>query len=322
MPKRDVVVIGASAGGIPALQRLLAGLPPGLPASLLVVLHHSAGPGVLPSILAKAGPLPAAYAVDGQRLTPGLVAVAQPDQHLVLGESDTLRLWRGPRENGARPAIDPLFQSAAERCGARVIAVVLSGLLDDGAAGAAAIADSGGAVLVQDPVDAQFDSMPSAAIGVVPDATVLPADKLASAIIGLVDQYVPDGPARGGRTEDADVPGEQVLLGCPTCGGGLSGAEIAGALRYRCHVGHAYSRQSLLAAQVDDIESALWTAVSKLEEHAAVQARLAVRAGSWNTPTVRERWRTAADESLRAAEVIRRQILNRSVEVARPELPD
>jgi two-component system, chemotaxis family, protein-glutamate methylesterase/glutaminase len=191
MPERDVVIIGASAGGIPALRLLLAGLPAGLPASVLVVVHTRAGTDRLPDVLARFGPLPAAYAVSGQRLTPGLVTVAPPGQHLVITGGEVLRLHPGPLVHGTRPAIDPLLHSAAEVCGNRVTAVVLSGLLRDGAHGAAAVSAAGGSVLVQDPADACSPAMPRAALDRVPGAGVWPAAKLGWAIAEQVAAPAP-----------------------------------------------------------------------------------------------------------------------------------
>lgn len=192
MPQRDVVIIGASAGGFPALRLLLAGLPAGLPASVLVVVHTRAGTAVrLPDVLARFGPLPAAYAVSGQRLTPGLVTVAPPGQHLVITAGEVLRLHRGPLVHSCRPAIDPLLRSAADVCGNRVTAVVLSGLQRDGANGAAAVSAAGGSVLVQDPADARSPAMPRAALDRVPGAAVWPASKLGRAVAEQVAAPAP-----------------------------------------------------------------------------------------------------------------------------------
>ncbi|WP_051765411.1 chemotaxis protein CheB [Saccharothrix syringae] len=199
MVERDVVVIGASAGGGDALRRLVAGLPAGLPASVLIVSHTSPdSPRRLPDILARHGRLPAAYAVPGQRLTAGLLTVAPAGRHLVVTDGDVLRLHRGPLVHHTRPAIDPLLRSAAHACGPRVVAVVLSGLLRDGAEGAAAVAGAGGTVLVQDPDDARHPSMPRATLDRVPGATTWPADKLGSVIGDLVARRsVPGAPGAG-----------------------------------------------------------------------------------------------------------------------------
>ncbi|MEW9554034.1 chemotaxis protein CheB [Nonomuraea sp. NPDC050783] len=194
---RDVIVIGASAGGVGTLQKLLSGLPPGLPAAVLVVLHTATTdvPLRLPNILARSGPLPVAYAVPGQRLTPGIVVLAPADQHLVLTPGDILRLHRGPHVHGNRPAADPLFHSAARTCGGRVVAVVLSGVLRDAADGAAAVAAAGGAVLVQDPGEAPFPSMPQATLAQVPQARPLSVEDLGAAVARLAATAPPPATA-------------------------------------------------------------------------------------------------------------------------------
>jgi two-component system, chemotaxis family, protein-glutamate methylesterase/glutaminase len=179
-----VVVIAASAGGIQALQRLVACLPPDVPAALLVVLHVPATGGrVLPKILTRAGSLAAAAAVDGEELRPGRVYVAPPDTHLLVVD-DVVRLSRGPQQNGHRPAADPLFRSAALTVGPRAIAVVLSGTLDDGALGSASIERQGGLVAIQDPSESVYDGMPRAAIA----ATMRPAILSVTRIAKLIDE--------------------------------------------------------------------------------------------------------------------------------------
>ena len=260
MPERDVVIIGASAGGIRALQLLLAGLPAGLPASVLVIVHKGAGTARLPDVLARFGPLPAAYAVPGQRLTRGLIAVAPPDQHLVITGGEVLRLHRGPLIHWTRPAIDPLLHSAADVCGNRVAAVVLSGLLRDGADGAADVSAAGGSVLVQDPADARYPAMPRAVLDRVPDAGVWPTAKLGQAVA------------------------EQVAAPATS--------TIASEFRFSC---------------AEDVDEALWLAVSELQAHAAAQQRLAQRLNS-SSPTA-ARTRARAVRALHAADLITRRVL-------------
>jgi two-component system chemotaxis response regulator CheB len=183
---RSLVVIGASAGGVEALTRLAAGLPPGLPAAVAVVLHvPSTGKSVLPAILTRQGNLPASAALDGEPLTPGHIHVAPPDRHLLVRDG-ALVLDDGPRLNGHRPAIDSLFRSAAAAAGAGVIGVVLTGTLDDGAAGLAEIKLHGGTTVVQDPEDAQYPSMPAHAIERVAVDHVVPLDEMAALIVELV----------------------------------------------------------------------------------------------------------------------------------------
>jgi two-component system chemotaxis response regulator CheB len=198
---RDVVTVGASAGGARALTELVRGLPAELPASLLVAQHTSpAAPAVLPVILSRAGRLPASAAVDGEPLERGHIYVAPPDHHLLVGD-DRLIVTRGPRENGHRPAVDPLFRSAARHYGPRVVAVVLSGTLDDGTAGLTAVKARGGTTIVQEPTDALHRGMPENAIeGDHPDY-VAPAAELADLLRKLARRRRGDSPGLARRYE-------------------------------------------------------------------------------------------------------------------------
>jgi two-component system chemotaxis response regulator CheB len=321
--RRDIVVIGASAGGLQALQQLVALLPGDLAASVLVVIHLPPGtPTRLAEILAKAGSLPAVAAQDGRPLVPGCIYTAVPDRHLLIGDNDTVRLSRGPRENRVRPAVDPLFRAAARWCGPRVIGVVLSGTLDDGAAGLAAIAGRGGATLVQRPEGAKFDGMPKAALIAVPGATSVPAAQLAKVITELVGQ--PVQPAAEGPDEaliwetdmsafggsDARQAGRPVGLGCPECTGGMHVVRTGNAVHYACHAGHSYAPQALLAARDESIESALWTAISALEEKRMVLTELAARAEQAGDHDAHLRHQAAAQQMERAADLLRKQALS------------
>jgi two-component system chemotaxis response regulator CheB len=215
-PGRDVVVVAASAGGLQPLRSLLRDLSPALPAALLVVLHIPATGGrALPHILNRAGPLQASAAVDGEPLRPGRVYVAPPDQHLLVVQ-DAVRLSRGPRQNGVRPAADPLFRSAALNAGPRVTAVVLSGTLDDAALGSATVERLGGQVIVQDPDEADYDSMPRNAIGVTKHPFVVRASALAGQVTRLVRQETDMAPL-GAQEPDEELAAEisGLLAGSP-----------------------------------------------------------------------------------------------------------
>jgi len=284
--------MGGSAGSTKALRQIVALLPPDLPAGVLVATHMSphAPNDRLAKYLDGAGSLPAAATVDGERIRPGRLRTSVPDRHLVISDHDVLRLSRGPRENQARPAVDALFRSAARWCGSRVIGVVLSGSLDDGAAGLAAIAECGGQVLVQHPDDARFDSMPRAALRAVPDAVVLPAVELPRAIAELAGDTVaaaaaPPSDALIWETEmiegarpTAIAPGRPIGLGCPECGGGMNVIETGKAVHYVCHSGHSYSPEAFIAARDANVEVALWTALSALEEQSVVLQDMAAQA--------------------------------------------
>jgi two-component system chemotaxis response regulator CheB len=247
-----------------------------------------------------------------------------PDRHLLVGEHDVLRLSRGPRENRARPAVDALFRSAARWCGPRVIGVVLSGALDDGAAGLATIAERGGTALVQRPDTARFDGMPRAALRAVPDAVPLSPAELARAIVDLAGK--PVSPAATApsdaliwetdMTESARAasrpPGRPVGLGCPDCGGGMNVVENGRTIHYLCHAGHSYSPATFVASRDEGVEAALWTALSALQEQSMVLQEMAVRADQAGDRDTHRRNESAVRRIGDAIEVVRTQLLNGS----------
>jgi two-component system chemotaxis response regulator CheB len=265
-----IVVVGASAGGVEALQRLVGALPEDLPAAVLVVLHiPSEGPSVLPAILSRAGPLEATAAEHGEALEAGRVYTAPADRHLTVHQG-RVELTSGPKENGVRPAIDVLFRSVAIENGPGAIGVVLSGTLDDGAAGLAVIRGAGGLGLVQDPEDALYRSMPDAAIATAGADEVASVEVLAA----IIQERLGRDPHEGGGM-DVDLGHEQASpFSCPDCGGVLwhSTEEWR---HFRCRVGHAYSAQALLNGQRSTLEESLWVAVRVLEERADLSRRLA-----------------------------------------------
>ncbi len=273
MAQRDVVVVGASAGGVEALQTLVAGLPPDLPASVLAVLHLPPGcSSALVRILDRSGPLPAEPATDGRHLERGRVYVAPPDHHLLIRDGH-LSLSSGPPECGHRPAIDPLFRSAALTHGSRTVGVVLSGTLDDGASGLAAIARHGGAAVVQDPRDARYAGMPMAALATVPDAVIAPVAELAGVVTGLVR----DGPIR-------TAPNATCMTSTDT------------------------SAEALTSRPTQRLETALWMALRTLQDKAALHRRMAEAAerrgaeqlAAWS-------WRSA-QEAADSASLIRERL--------------
>lgn len=320
--QRDVVVVGASAGGVQALQQLVAALPPELPASILIALHLSSeGTSVLHSILSRAGQLDATQAVDGERLERGHIYVAPPDRHLLVRGAN-VRLSAGPRENGHRPAIDPLFRSAARAYGPRVIGVVLSGTLDDGTDGLRLIKDRGGYAAVQDPEDAAYGEMPASAIAYADPHRVAPLAEIGRVIVEVIDSPLdPDNvhtvadpnqqPIEPLEAEfGPDEPdGEASLLTCPECGGVLIEREHRDAVRFACQVGHAYSPESLVEQQGDALESALWQALRTLEERADLLNRMAKRAKRRSMRETGSRMSQRADRATRHATEIRNTIL-------------
>ena len=289
MPTPPLVVLGGSAGGLDAALRLVGALPLDFPAAVSVVLHQAPGADdYVARRLAGATSLPVGMARDGERLEPGRVAVARADRHLRF-EGGRMRVAFGPRVNRVRPAIDVALRSAAAEHGARAVGVVLSGLLDDGAAGLDAVRQAGGVVLVQDPADAEHGDMPRNALEAVPPDAVGPAESLAdrlAAFVAALPDTAGDVPA-GVLTEariDALATGDiamteeigtQVPLSCPDCGGPIWEIDASGPRRYRCHVGHAFSQAVMLRSQEDTVEESLWVALRTLEERARLLDRLA-----------------------------------------------
>jgi len=316
---RDVVVIGGSAGSLGPLREMAAALPADLPGSVLVTIHvgeHARSR--LPWLLSRAGPLPAAHAQTGERLQSGRVYVAPPGCHLLM-PGGVVELSNGPRVNHARPAADVMFASAARWFGDRVVAVVLSGLLDDGAVGAALVAQAGGLVVAQEPGEAAQPSMPRAALAAAPGAVAVPGGKLGEVVgamlgeAGLATWPRPErqeGQAAEVRMEESSdlqflSPGETRLtrLACPECGGALAETVLPHISYYRCHVGHQFGPQSLAAAQAESAESRLWAAVATLEETAALARHLArhtdLGEDAVGQQTTTADWATTLAESLR-----------------------
>lgn len=275
---RDLVVIGASAGGVETLRTVVSGLPPDLPAAVCVVLHLSpASPSALAHILARAGRLPCRTAAHGDPLRPGEILVAPPDHHLLVADGHVL-LSVGPRENGHRPSVDTLFRSAAEARNGTVLGVVLSGTRDDGTVGLAAIHERGGATLVQDPEEALYPGMPASALAHVEVDAVAPADQVAQAIVALVrGNPLPPGVTHPASKAKATVQGGALTTICPECGGVLSEHDAGGLAEWRCRVGHRYSAHALADAQSRDVEAALWTAVRALEDRRLLLERMAAQ---------------------------------------------
>lgn len=325
---RDIVVIGASAGGLDPLKTLLAGLPADLPAALFVVVHIGAT-SHLPGILDRVATLPAAAARTGEAVEHGRIYVAPPGRHLLLHDGHVL-LRRGPRENLARPAIDPLFRSAACSFGARVIGVVLSGALNDGTVGLRAIKSGGGVAVVQDPADAAFPDMPQSALRYADIDHTVPAAAMAELLARLVGEPAGETPEipMGIRIEAAisaqesrdmsirDQPGTLSPFTCPECSGSLWELADGGMLRYRCHVGHAFTADILLAAQAEQVEQRLWTLLRTHEERAELVRRLAGRERERNRDSLAAELEWRAEEYEQDAELLRGLLRDRGNEMS------
>ena len=329
---RDIVVVAASAGGLQPLRALLRALPADLPASVLVVLHIPATGGrTLPRILDRAGPLSADTAADGGRIRNGQVYVAPPDQHLLFIK-DTVRLSHGPRQNGVRPAADPLFGSAALHAGSRVTAVVLSGALDDAALGSATVERRGGQVVVQDPADCDYDSMPRNAISVTEHPIVVPSSALAKEVTRLAIQEQTMAPSDAPEPDEelaAEISGLLVGapetntrtrsysdLSCPECGGPLYLLQSERAETFDCLVGHRWSPESLFEEHSSSVERAMWLAIRSLDERARLTDRLATAARERGHMLSARQFSTVADEAQRSADALREVVNGMAAEVA------
>jgi two-component system chemotaxis response regulator CheB len=320
MAKHDIIVIGASAGGVEALSVIVAGLPRDIRASILAVLHISRGRSMLPEILTRAGRLPAAHPTDGEPLQYSRVYVAPPDHHMIVQDA-RVRIVHSPTENGVRPAVDPLFRSAARSYASRVVGVILSGALDDGTAGVAAINQAGGTTIVQDPEEAATPGMPRSAIATGLIDHILPLRDIPLLLEALVEEEAAHSPSRAHghhlsamepdlaelsiAVRPGDRPGTPSVFSCPECHGTLWEVDDGGILRFRCRVGHVYSADSMLAAQTDDVDRALWTALRTLEERAALAHKLAERGRGRSQGWVDKAFTARANEAEREAQHIR-----------------
>jgi two-component system chemotaxis response regulator CheB len=304
--RHDLIVVGASSGGIDALKVIIGGLPAALPAAVLVVVHTSPdSPRLLADILNRAGPLPCQYAQDQEVIRPGHLYLAPPNAHLLV-EPGRLRVRRGPRENRARPAIDPLFRTAAVAYGARTVGVILTGDLNDGTAGLTSVKRAGGIAIVQDPADALYPSMPQSAMRAVEVDYVVPLAEMASMWCQVANQPVPAKPTallpheqeENAMVQDADrgrhrgaAIGTPSGFVCPDCGGGLYEIEAEPLWRFRCRVGHAYTAEVLRAEKAEVVEEALWVALRTLEEKLELHQRMVERAEQQGRALTASQWR-------------------------------
>ncbi len=288
MANRDILAIGTSAGGFDALRFLAGKFPRDFPASVLVVIHLSNQfRSRLDAILTDAGPLPASFAADGEKLERSRLYIAPPGCHLLV-QSERLQLGLGPRENNARPALDPLFRSAGLCCGPRAIGAVLTGTLGDGAAGLSALKQCGGITVVQDPSDAAFPEMPATALSRVEADHVVRLAAMPALFEKLVrqpaGQPVPIAEAikfevdiasgKRNNMSEMDSIGRRSVLACPECHGVMWEIKESDLVRYRCHVGHAYSAELMSLALDDNLRRALGGALRALEERVALAKKL------------------------------------------------
>lgn len=303
---RDLVVIGASAGGVETLRRVVADLPADLPAAVCVVVHIApASPSALAHILSRAGPLPCQTAEDGEPLRPGIILVAPPDRHLEI-EDGRVRLTVGPRENGHRPAVDALFRSAAAAFDGRVLGVVLSGTRDDGTAGLAAIKSAGGNAIVQDPHEALYAGMPAHALANVSVDAVVRSDLVASTVAAMVKGHeLPDNVHAHDPVADPYDDEGAIPMICPDCGGVLREHFEDEITQWECRVGHRYSPTSLIDAQADGVEEALWAAIRVLEDRRILLDQIADQMEEREQHYTAARFRRRANDAQAQAELVR-----------------
>ncbi len=322
---RDIVVVGGSAGALPPLREILRAFPSDFPAAFFVVIHTSpTTPGMLPMLLESEIRLSASYARDGEAIRTGHVYVAPRDHHLLLDDG-RVNVARGPRENGFRPAADPLFRTAAERYGPRVVGLVLSGSLDDGTAGLCLVKRHGGIAVVQDPDEATMSGMPRSAI----DRGHVDHVARTAAIPALLTRLVTEPAAAGSASEAAPeldqgtdpaeaglrglaldaMPGPPSPFTCPECGGSLWETADDADMLFNCHVGHAYAPDALENGMGERLESALWTALRTLEEHAAFFRRMQGRARERRLAAIAAAYGTKATDVERRAEIVRAALL-------------
>ncbi|MBR0798917.1 chemotaxis protein CheB [Bradyrhizobium jicamae] len=323
MQNRDIIVIGGSAGATAPLRDILGRLPANLPAAIFIVLHLPAhGIGILSTVAAAAAKLPVRQAESGMVIENGHIYLAAPDHHLLIHDGH-LMLGRGPLENLVRPAIDPLFRSAALHYGPRVIGVVLSGLLSDGAAGLSAIKRCGGIAVVQDPNDAISDEMPLRAMEATTVDLCVPAARLGDVLSDLARERaaaslpIPPEIALEVKIAAGERVGSDTLvdianpapLTCPGCGGVLSELSMGRPLRFRCQVGHAYTADALAKEQESRVDEAFRVALRIIEERAELVHRMAEDGRRSGRPAVAQMYEARAAEYREYADMIRRVML-------------
>jgi two-component system chemotaxis response regulator CheB len=310
-PPAYVIAAAASAGGVEALRTLVADLPGDIDAAVCVVLHiPPSDRSLLAPILDREGPLRAVLAEDGLALERGTIYVARSARHLLIRRA-RLELSSGPKENGVRPAADPMFRSLAAAWRAKAIAVVLSGALDDGAAGAAAVVAAGGRLVVQEPGDALVPGMPTSALAATRPDAVLPVADMGARLARMVSESSPLQREEHSMSQPEleefppRPPGPASAFVCPECRGPVWEVREGEVVRYRCRVGHVYSEQAMVDAQGDAVEAALWAALQALQERSELLNRVADRMDD-RAPHSRDRFRQGARDADERAALIRR----------------
>ena len=326
-PYRDIVVIGASTGGVAALLELVKTMPADFPAPIFVVMHMAPdSPSILPQLLNSVSALKVRHPQDGELVEAGVIYVARPDHHLLL-EGNRVLVTRGPKENRFRPSIDALFRSAAYTYGPRVIGVVLTGYLDDGTSGLWSVQRLGGVAVVQEPRDAEQPSMPTNALEFVAADYIVPLAQLGPLLVRLTQERAPAKtrlPAaeldllkieltiakQGGGFELGIIDkGKLTPFTCPECHGALTQLIEGKLIRYRCHTGHAYTISALLSEVTESVESMLYQAMRGLEETKMLLQNLGRHFADDLQEAVAQLFFRKADETGQQARIVHESIL-------------
>lgn len=304
-----IITVGASQGGLQALRVLIGGLPPDFSAPLLVVQHIGAAESILPSVLNDIGTLDADFATPREPLAPGRIYVAPPDHHMLVNDG-RIDLTRGPRENWARPAIDPLFRTAAYHYGPEAVGILLSGRLNDGTAGLFEIKRAGGVAMVQTPHEAEAPDMPQSALDNVAIDYCLPVAEMPRLLMRLAAEtsrtVIPF--FRGAKAmEQEQSLSRPTAQTCPECGGAMREESLGNVTRFRCHIGHVMTAEVLAATQLEELENTISAVVRNLNERANLCRELAEKQLAKGNERAAEQWTKAAEET------DRRQLLARQL---------
>jgi two-component system chemotaxis response regulator CheB len=308
------------------LKHIVAQLPCDFPGTVFIVWHVSPTyPSMLPQILQRLCSLPVAHAIDEEAIEPGRVYIAPPDHHLIV-EQGQVRVTRGPKENRFRPSVDVLFRSAALAYGAQVIGVVLTGSLDDGAAGMYAIKNRGGIGLVQDPFEALYPSMPIQTMKAAKIDYCLPMKEIGALLVSLVNEAVEkreENPVSDQMEMEVAIAREDNAFGlgimklgepspytCPECHGVLLKLKEGNFIRFRCHTGHAYSLNTLLAEVTKYIEDKLWGTLRAIEESQLLMSHMAEHMREENDNEMAELFLQKSEEANKRSELIRQALMS------------
>ena len=314
--RRDLIMIGGSAGSLDTLRGIAEALPANYPGTVFVVAHVGQSRSILPELLRRVGKLTASHPREEEPIREGHIYVAPPDRHMLITDG-SVRLSRGPREHFTRPAIDPLFRSAAKICSSRVIGVVLSGGGSDGAVGLADIQDAGGLAVVEDPLDAAFPEMPRTAASLRKPHFVVRAAEIPALLLRLsaetVDVESPRAPEGATSAMEKDEFERPITFSCPECGGALRPKMKNGLQEFGCHVGHRFGANELVESQSEGVEKGIYVALRMLNEQAEFARRMIENARDApldNGLVYWERLQVAAEEQ---AETLRRFLDQRPV---------